>query len=526
MSIRLRLTLVYTAILVLTLVVLDLVLYGIQAQFTLNSLKSDLRRSGDMVAQSLLWRIQDPQPDSGAPGSPGEPPPPPHPAPGAEDFKDLREREIVRVLDAQGQIVARPEGRSDEALPLSADGLQALQTQLEWWEIAIQDGDRLLVYNLPLVVDGQLAYIVQAARYLDERDRSLQALGLTLVIATLVTALAAFGIGWALAGMALRPIQRITQTAQAIESGADLSRRVDYAGPNDEVGQLATTFNSMLARLQAAYQQVSHALKMQRDFVADVSHELRTPLTTVRGNLGLLRRMPPLPPDEQADILADVVEESDRLIRLVNDLLVLARADSGRSLAHEPVAVPAVIAEACRQARPLERGREISEQAQDLTALGDRDALKQVLLILLDNALKHTDGAIRVQAQALTESAASATESAASATVSTASATVSAASATVSAASATVSAASADDWVELRVCDEGPGIPPELAERLFDRFYRGAEPDPSVPGFGLGLPIARALVEGQGGRIKIESQPGQGTCVQVLLPRWNGEAPG
>ena len=138
-------------------------------------------------------------------------------------------------------------------------------------------------------------------------------------------------------GITLHPIQRLTQTARTIGDERDFTRRVTYTGPQDEVGQLATTFNSMLARLQDAYQQVAHSLEMQRDFVADVSHELRTPLTTLRGNLGLLRREPPIPAEEQADILTDMMDESDRLIRLVNDLLVLARADAGRSLAKEPL---------------------------------------------------------------------------------------------------------------------------------------------------------------------------------------------
>ena len=140
-------------------------------------------------------------------------------------------------------------------------------------------------------------------------------------------------------GITLKPIHRITQTAQTIGDERDFTRRVDYTGPSDEVGQLANTFNSMLSRLQDAFRKVEHSLQMQRDFVTDVSHELRTPLTTLRGNLGLLHRELPMPPEEQTDILTDMVDESDRLIRLVNDLLTLARADTGRSLAKEPVDV-------------------------------------------------------------------------------------------------------------------------------------------------------------------------------------------
>ncbi len=132
-----------------------------------------------------------------------------------------------------------------------------------------------------------------------------------------------------LAGTALRPIHRITQTAQAIGAEHDFSRRVEHKGPTDEVGQLAVTFNDMLAELESAYRQLEEALDSQRRFVADASHELRTPLTTVRGNIELLRAEPPIAPQERAEILADTTEEVDRLIRLVNQLLVLARVDAG-----------------------------------------------------------------------------------------------------------------------------------------------------------------------------------------------------
>ena len=156
----------------------------------------------------------------------------------------------------------------------------------------------------------------------------------------------------------------------------------------------------MLTRLQDAYQKVEHSLQMQRNFVADVSHELRTPLTTLRGNLGLLRRDPPTPPEEQADILSDMADESDRLIRLVNDLLLLARADAGRGLAKELLEIQPVLEETLRQAHQLDTNREINLNVLPNTyILGDRDAFKQIMLILLDNALKHSDGAIDVKAK-------------------------------------------------------------------------------------------------------------------------------
>lgn len=470
MSIRLRFTLLYNAILALTLAIFGLGLYTVQAQSTYQALKHDLERSSARLEEAILRTLSNSQT-----AEPADPPPP-HPDgfTGEQVFKELPEREILRVLDASGELVVSPFGHTAETLPLSAEGLLAAQQGKTWWETGTFQDQAMLIYSRALVVDGKALYILQSARPLTERNRSLQFLAVSFGVASLLTILAAFGIGWAFSGVTLNPIQKMTQTAQAIGEERDFARRVAYNGPQDEVGQLATTFNSMLARLQAAYQKVAHSLDMQRNFVADVSHELRTPLTTLRGNLELLRRTPPIPDEERTDILADMTDESDRLIRLVNDLLVLARADAGRSLVREPVAILPILEETCRQARQLDPQRSITLQAESLSINGDRDALKQVLLIALDNALKHSSGEIAISAQ------------------------------------------SSGKQVEIRIQDSGPGIHPERLERIFDRFYRGEE-SLTIPGFGLGLPIAKSLVENMGGAIRMESRLGQGSVLTITF---------
>jgi two-component system OmpR family sensor kinase len=486
MSIRLRLTLLYSTILALTLIIFGTALYSIQAQDTLNSLKHDLIVSSERLVGATSRTPPAPPPqDTGRPE-----PPPPRPFDefsNEQAFRALPEREIARVLDASGNLVASPFGSVEDALPLSSDGLAALQSQQDWWESDRVSGENMLIYNRPIVRDGETIYIVQVARSLAERDRTLKSLATTLGGAGLLTILVAFGAGWVLSGLTLRPIHRITQTAQAIGDERDFTRRVAYTGPQDEVGQLASTFSQMLARLQDAYQKVEHSLEMQRRFVADVSHELRTPLTTLRGNLGLLGRIPPPPHEEQADILVDMVDESDRLIRLVNELLLLARADAGRNLNVEPLTIQPVLEETIRQAHQLDLKRQITlDVSPEVTAVGDRDAFKQVMLILLDNALKHSDGDIHVEANGN------------------------------------------GAQVEIRVHDHGRGISPDELDHVFDRFYRGD--DGSIgPGFGLGLPIAKTLTEGMGGIIAIESELGKGSIVILRfsavnsLPRTDNE---
>lgn len=304
----------------------------------------------------------------------------------------------------------------------------------------------------------------------------MHSLGAALITGTAAATVVAFGAGWFLSGTMLRPIQKITETAEQIGEARDLTARVEYRGPNDELGRLAKTFNGMIGRLEEAYQQIEHALQVQRDFVADVSHELRTPLTTIRGNLTLLQHDPPLPKDEQTDIVEDLAEESARLSRMVTDLLTLARADAGRKFAVLPLVITGIIDDVCRQAHILAPERTIEcECPEDLAAVTNADTLKQTLLILMDNAIKHGEGPIRLSVD------------------------------------------QHNHQVAIRVQDSGPGMPEELRERIFDRYYRG-DTSRSTPGFGLGLAIARTLVEAQNGTIDIESEVGKGSTFTVLLP--------
>jgi len=479
MSIRLRLTLWYTAVLALTLIAFSMVLYVIQARYTLSTQRRDLALEAQRIAAGVIRIVtlrerSRPWPESAGPQGSGSFP--------EEERIGLRSRDATRLLDASGAVVDHPLNEVSTALPLSHEGLHTLQQGNLWEETATLDGERWLIHNRPLIVADRVLGVVQVARSLADRDRALRALGATLLSGSLVTLLIAFGIGWLLAGATLRPIQRITQTAQAIGAERDLTRRVQYAGPDDEIGRLTTTFNLMLSQLQEAYQRVAHALDMQRDFVADVSHELRTPLTTIRGNLALLNRVPSVPPDEREDILTDMVEESERLIRLVNDLLTLARADAGRKMNTRPVALRPIIEEVCRQVRMLAPDRAIEcAPLTEVAVAADRDALKQVLLALLDNTLKHSDGPVTV-------------------------------------------AVRVGHQTRIEVVDTGPGMDSVTLANIFERFYRG-DTARSTPGFGLGLAIAKALVEAQDGTLEAKSQVGKGSVFSVVLPRADARRP-
>jgi heavy metal sensor kinase len=301
----------------------------------------------------------------------------------------------------------------------------------------------------------------------------LVGLGLTI---PLVLLMGSFG-GLILARQALRPVDRMTKIADRI-GGGDLTERVPVPAYQDEIGRLAVTINQMIARLQAAFER-------QRQFSADASHELRTPLSVIRADLEIaLRRERTIP--EYQEVLASTLEEAVRLSRLVEDLLLLTRADVGRlELECQPVNVTTLGREVVDYLQPLAAQRQqtltwASEAPRDLVLPADPLRLRQMLINLIDNAVKFTGEGGEI-ALTLTEESGNAL---------------------------------------LRVRDTGRGIPPEDLPLIFDRFFRRSAMtgDRSTPGTGLGLSIVRWIVEAHGGTIGVTSRLGEGTEFQLRLP--------
>ncbi|MBM3127164.1 MAG: HAMP domain-containing protein [Chloroflexi bacterium] len=456
MSIRLRLTLLYLAILAVTLITFSAMLYAIQSQAMLETTKTTLERQAREYAN--LARRFPPRPEMQMPMMiPGR---------------------WTQIRSLDGAVIRRTADLGETTLPLSDAGLRAAQAGNTWVETAVVDDDPLLIHSQRIGAPER-AEIVQIAAPIIERENALATLRALLIAGNTLALLAALVIGWVLAGAALQPIHRITRTAQTIGAERDFRRRVQHVGPNDEVGQLAAMFNTMLTELESAYRQVQQALEAQKRFVGDASHELRTPLTTVRGNIELLRNDLPLDAQERADILADTKEEVERLIRLVNQLLMLARADAGQSLHREPLPLQPLIEDVCRQTKTLAPRRTITVDAgEEISVLADRDALKQVLLILLDNARVHTPAHAAIRVFARVESA----------------------------------------RVAITIQDAGPGIAPNLLPHIFERFYRG-DPSRSGGGAGLGLSIAKELSEAQGGTLTATSEIGKGSAFTLALPQ-------
>jgi two-component system OmpR family sensor kinase len=398
---------------------------------------------------------------------------------------------FVRVLTREGEVLGTSENLRGVQLPILEEELMAVGAGGERYRLANLAGERVRLYSAPLFFQGQPVGVIQVARGLHHVNSALMWFRVLAGSGLLLT----FGLSgvvvWLATGRALRPLERVIQTAETIGASADLSPRVASPSAADEVGRLASTFNQMLDRLEAsaadlraAYAQVERALEAQRRFIADASHELRTPLTTIRGNASLLCQFPEVTAEDRAAALAQIRQEADRMSRLVQQLLFLARADAGQQLPQVPVALGPLVEEVSAQARVLARGQQLWMQInQPAEVSGDPDALRQLVWILLDNAIKYTPSSGRINVQVTSN----------------------------------------EGPVRLRVADTGIGISEEDLPHIFERFYR-ADRGRKAGGTGLGLAIARSIVEQHGGTIQVESAPGQGSTFLVQLPQAKGNA--
>lgn len=292
-----------------------------------------------------------------------------------------------------------------------------------------------------------------------------------------VIALMAAAIGaWLMAGRALRPLKLLAATTDDIGTTGDLSRRLPAVKHSDEVGTLTDSFNTMLDGIEVARRDRDLIIDAQKRFVADASHELRSPLTSIRANAGFLVDRPDASTNDRMDATRDISTEADRMSDLIDDLLTLARADLRKDDASDfaPVDLAAVARSVERRVRNLRI--DLTVDAPDsLIVSGSAGDLAELLWILIDNADRH------------------------------------------GASTAQMTVRSSDAGTTVRVEDDGPGIPRGETERIFDRFHR-ADPARSGPGYGLGLAIARSIVERHGGTIAVLESDGPGATFVLDLP--------
>jgi len=442
-SLRVRLALFGAAVVALTLVLFGSLLYTLLAHGATTNQDDALRNRASEAVASLNAAAGITPRASIAPA-------------------DLRTSTdvFVEVLDPTWTAIYSTAQLNGSA-PIPSARFRVTATEVFGGYFDTEQGLRLfaLPFNGGYVLTGQSTRVLQS---------NLSGVLGFLIISGVPTLIAALAASWLVAGRALKPLKDVAGTADDIGRARDFGRRLPQRRSRDEVALLSTSFNRMLDQLQDSYES-------QRRFVADASHELRTPLTTIQGNAGLLARGPAVSDEVLRAAAADIAAETARMTRLVDRMLTLARADSGLALELASVELGQVVVEVCRQAQTVHPHRQVESVAGVATIAGDEDAIRQLIWILLDNALRHARSRVSV----------------------------------------TVAIEGA--WARLTVADDGPGIAVDEREHVFERFYR-SDRSRTGHGAGLGLSIARWIVEQHRGRILAGEGELGGAAIWVDLP--------
>jgi signal transduction histidine kinase len=367
------------------------------------------------------------------------------------------------LLCTQDQVVVK-----GQRLPAAAPHFPAPRSTGTFAEL----GYRVVV--VPLGGDPEGDFSLLYARPLSDVDHTLARVRVFLLLGVLGGTVLALLAGLATAQRAMRPIRGLSDAAREIERTGDPRLHIPHPEAEDEVAELARTLEGMLGALDSARSRTEEMLDRQREFVADASHELRTPLTSVLANLELLTEELD---GEQADSAKAALRSTRRMRRLVGDLLLLARADAKREQTLHPTNLADVLTEAASELEPVAEDHVLTIDAGSAVVPGVRDDLHRLTLNLLENAIRHTPPGTHIEART----------------------------------------SSANGIARLVVADDGPGIPPALADRVFERFVRGA--GDGGRGSGLGLAIVEAVVSSHGGRVTLETRaPGVGTRFVITLP--------
>ena len=381
---------------------------------------------------------------------------------------------FIQIVDLDSRVIAHSLNLGTARLPTSASLLAKLRTGERVFETLADFGDeRVRLLSMPVQIGGH-AYAIQVGASLDDAAATLR-LARLLFLAMSAGILGAVVLtGAMLARAVLRPIDQIVRRARMIGESA-LAERLPHPGTRDEMARLVETLNDMLARIEQSFE-------AQRRFTADASHELRSPLSRLRAELEVTLRRP----RERAryeEALRSCLSEVERLSRMTDELLMLARLDAGGPPeALRPVDLTAILHEAGKRLAPEALRRNVAlvmDIPSELAVNVSPAALSHVVANLLDNAVKFSPLGSEVRVGVAIEGSA----------------------------------------VVVAVTDTGPGIPEDEIPQLFERFFRGsAARHMEAPGVGLGLAICRALVEGQGGKISVNSARGSGATFRIWLP--------
>lgn len=474
MSIRLRLTAWYSAVLAVTLFIFGIAIYWIAEQSIYGEVKKRLNKQVELMNFSGNVNYWDGGLDLNVGGG----------------FEN--DEIYLQIVNLTNGAVKKSTNLGNMTFPYP----KSVNEIKEGFKFEKVGKFPFLIFEMPLYlkVKNQIVGVAQVAAYTGREAIIFERLGNILIFTSISTLIISSSIGLFLARKSLRPIENVIRAANRIQKGTDLSVRIKREGPNDEIGQLTDTVNSMLSRMEVFYKELDESYRAQRRFVSDASHELRTPLTTIRGNVDLLDKMwrhgqtdvnshwdEETKREMSMEALQDIAGEAQRMSRLVNDLLALARADAGVTMEKEMQPLKPLVEEVIRRAQFLPRTAtwvhgDLSELDEALVN-GNKEYLQQMLFIFIENAFKYTrEGSV------------------------------------------TISAVRHENQIGIRIQDTGIGMDKNEVPHIFDRFYRADESRGIIAGTGLGLSIAKWIIDEHQGSVEVVTSINQGSTFIIWLP--------
>ncbi|OPH58379.1 histidine kinase [Paenibacillus ferrarius] len=480
MTIRLRLTLLYSGILGFVLLIFGLCLYFFLQFYMFNDFKKTLRNQTTQIQRNVAYQLEL--------------------SPKGwnlliqlDDFDTVSSGMYMQITNFTSGYKTKSSNLRKVDLPFSTELLQ--NNRVGYYSIESIHNTPFLIYNDPLLLNGKLVGVLQAAYNVGVIESFLTNLRWILCILSLFVVALATYLGWLFSRKALKPIYTLIHATKNIKNSEDFGIRINYKGPLDEIGLLSDTMDKMLERIQTIYIELDKSSETQRRFVADASHELRTPLTTIHGNAELLYKMWQslrLKLAHQAEreevelsieALQDITDESRRMGRLVNDLLSLARVDAGLQINKEILELKPIIEKVVRKAEFIPKSVSVKWSAENIELLrnlyisGDADYLQQLLFIFIDNAFKFTlEGSVKMDVER------------------------------------------SGNKIGLFIQDTGIGMDDDELVHIFERFYRADTSRGKTPGTGLGLSIAKWILDMHEGAVEVTSCKGRGSVFTIWLP--------
>jgi heavy metal sensor kinase len=465
-TVRGRLTLFFVTVLAAALVVVGGLIYVLLARALYTRIDDNLRAVVQITTTSLANDLAEGQGVQDAARS---------------TAAELSSRQqMLAIYDREGRLLAEA-GRDDD-LNIALPPLETIPTGhaalLTVTEAADDDDRHRLAVRRVAVSPRQVPYVIVVGSPLEPTDEELESLREVLAYVVPIALMLAGGGGWFLARQSLSPIAAMAARARRI-GAENLGERLPSGNPRDELGRLAETFNDLLGRLEAS-------LTQQRRFMADASHELRTPVATSRTAASVALQQPHREEQDYRDTLHIIEQQTARLSRIVDDMFTLARADAGTyPLRTTPMYLDEVVDDVIRAGRVLASTKEVTidlASTQSLSFIGDEDLVRRLVVNLLDNAVRHAPARSTVS----------------------------------------VELRSASGAYAISITDRGPGIPTEIQDRIFERFYRGdtarVRTGQGDGGAGLGLALARWIANVHGGDVSLTRSSEHGTTFTAFLP--------